>query len=61
MGLTQIIIDFREAYDSGEIYTTLSESGVSMKLVRLTKMCLNKTCSKVHIGKYLTHFLFSMV
>jgi hypothetical protein len=25
-----------------------------MKLVRLIKMCLNKTYSKVHIGKYLS-------
>jgi hypothetical protein len=26
-----------------------------MKLVRLIKMCLNETCSKVRIGKYLSH------
>jgi hypothetical protein len=25
-----------------------------MKLVRLIKMCLNETYSKVHIGKYLS-------
>jgi hypothetical protein len=25
-----------------------------MKLVRLIKMCLNKTCSKVRIGKHLS-------
>jgi hypothetical protein len=25
-----------------------------MKLVRLIKMCLNETCSKVHIGKHLS-------
>jgi hypothetical protein len=23
-----------------------------MKLVRLTKMCLNETCNKVHIGRH---------
>jgi hypothetical protein len=28
--------------------------GVPMKLVRLIKMCLNETNSKVHIGKYLS-------
>jgi hypothetical protein len=26
-----------------------------MKLVRLIKMCLNETYSKVHIGKQLSH------
>jgi hypothetical protein len=25
-----------------------------MKLVRLIKMCLNETCSKVHIGEHLS-------
>jgi hypothetical protein len=32
----------------------LTEFGVSMKLVRLNKMCLNETYSKVHIGKHLS-------
>jgi hypothetical protein len=30
------------------------EFGVPMKLVRLVKMCLNETYSKVHIGKHLS-------
>jgi hypothetical protein len=30
------------------------EFGVPMKLVRLIKMCLNETYSKVSIGKYLS-------
>jgi hypothetical protein len=30
------------------------EFGVPLKLVRLTKMCLNKTCSRVHTGKHLS-------
>jgi hypothetical protein len=30
----------------------LIEFGISIKLVRLIKMCLNKTQSKVHIGKH---------
>jgi hypothetical protein len=30
------------------------EFWVPMKLVRLTEMCLNKTYSKIHIGKHLS-------
>jgi hypothetical protein len=36
------------------LYNILLEVGVPMKLVRLIKMCLSKTCSKVHIGKHLS-------
>jgi len=36
------------------LYNTLIEFGMPMKLVRLIKMCLNETCSKVHIGKNLS-------
>jgi hypothetical protein len=32
----------------------LTDFGVPMKLDRLIKMCLNETCTKVHIGKYLS-------
>jgi hypothetical protein len=35
-------------------YNTLIEFGVSMKLVRLIKMCLNERYSKIHINKYLS-------
>jgi hypothetical protein len=35
------------------MYNILIHFGVPMKLVRLIKMCLHKTCSKVHIGKHL--------
>jgi hypothetical protein len=39
----------------GEVfYGTLIEFGVSMKPVRLIKMCLNETYSKVHIGKHMS-------
>jgi hypothetical protein len=31
-----------------------SELGVPKKLVKLIKMCLNETCSKVRIGKLLS-------
>jgi hypothetical protein len=33
------------------LYNILIEFGVPMKLI---KICLNETCSKVHIGKYLS-------
>jgi hypothetical protein len=36
------------------LYNILIEFGVLMKLVRLIKMCLNETYSKVRIGKHLT-------
>jgi hypothetical protein len=35
------------------LYNILIEFGVSMELVRLTKMCLNETYNKVRIGTYL--------
>jgi hypothetical protein len=36
------------------LYNILIEFGLSMKLVRLIKMCLNETYSKVRIGKHLS-------
>jgi hypothetical protein len=43
------------------LYNILLEFGVPKKLVRLSKMCLNETYSKVHIGKLLSeNFLFRM-
>jgi len=33
------------------LYNTVIEFGTPTKLLRLTKMCLNKTYSKVHTGK----------
>jgi hypothetical protein len=53
----QRFIDFKKAYDSvwkEVLYNILIESRVPMKLVRLIKMCLNETCSKVCIGKHLS-------
>jgi hypothetical protein len=47
----------QEAYDSVRrevLYNILIVSGVPMKLVRLIKMCLCETYSKVHIGKHLS-------
>jgi hypothetical protein len=53
----QLFIDFRKAYDSVTrevLYNILVEFGVPKKLVRLIKMCLNETYSKVRIGKLLS-------
>jgi hypothetical protein len=36
------------------LYNILIEFGVPMKLVRLIKICLNETYSKVSIGKHLS-------
>jgi hypothetical protein len=54
----QLFIDFNEAYDTLRrevLYSILREFGVSMKLVRLIKMCFNVTYSKVLIGKHLSN------
>jgi hypothetical protein len=44
-------MDFKKAYDSvrREVLYTIVKN-----LVKLIKMCLNETCSKVHIGKHLS-------
>jgi hypothetical protein len=53
----QLFIDFKKAYDSVRrevLYNILIEFGITMKLVRLIKMCLNETYSRVRIGKHLS-------
>jgi hypothetical protein len=52
----QLFIDFKKAYDSLKrvLYNILLESGIPKKLVRLIKMCLNETYSKVCVGKHLS-------
>jgi hypothetical protein len=50
----QLFIHFKKTYDSVKIevlYNILLEFGVPKKLVRLIKMCLNETYSKVNVGK----------
>jgi hypothetical protein len=36
------------------LYNIVIEFGIYMKLVRLVKMCLNETYSKVRVGKHLS-------
>jgi hypothetical protein len=53
----QVFIDFKRAYDSVRmevLYNILIEFGTPMKLVRLIKMCLSETCSRVRVGKHLS-------
>jgi hypothetical protein len=53
----QLVIELKKAYDSVRrevLYNILIEFGVSMKLVRLIRMCLNEIYSKVNIGKHLS-------
>jgi sorting nexin-29 len=53
----QLFIDFKKAYDSVRrevLYNIHVEFGVPMKLVRLIKICLNETYSKVRICKHLS-------
>jgi hypothetical protein len=53
----QLFIDFKKAYDSVKrevLYIILLEFDIPKKLVRLTKMCLNETYSKVHTNKLLS-------
>ena len=52
----QLFIDFKKAYDSVRreaLYNILIEFGIPMKLVRLIKMCLNETYSRVRVGNHL--------
>jgi hypothetical protein len=50
----QLFVDFKKAYDSVKrevLYNILLEFGIPKKLVRLIKMCLNETYSKVHVDR----------
>jgi hypothetical protein len=54
----QLFVDCKKAYDSvmrEVLYNILIEFGIPLKLVRLIKMCLHKTYSRVWVGKHLSH------
>jgi hypothetical protein len=49
---------FRMAYDSVRrevLCNILIQFGILMKIVRLTKMCLNETYIKVHLSRYFSY------
>ena len=53
----QLFIDFKKSYDSIRrkvLYNILIEFFILMNLVRLIKMCLNETYSRVRVGKNLS-------
>ena len=55
----RLFIDFKKACYSvrwgGDVfYNILFDFGIYMKVVRLTKMCLNETCSRVWVDKHLS-------
>jgi hypothetical protein len=56
----QLFIDFKKAYDSVTrevIYNILLLFGITKKLVRLIKTCLNETYCKVRRGKFCLNVL----
>ncbi|KAJ4451163.1 hypothetical protein ANN_02605 [Periplaneta americana] len=53
----QLFIDTKKVYDSVKreiVYNILIELGIPKKLVRLIKMCLSETYSRVRIGQFLS-------
>jgi hypothetical protein len=53
----QVLIGFKKAscsFGKEVLYNIIIEFGVPMELVRLIKMCLNDTYSKVHTNKHLS-------
>jgi hypothetical protein len=52
----QLFIDLKKAYDSIRrevLYNIFIEFGISMKGIRLIKMCLNETYSRLRVRKHL--------
>ena len=53
----QLFIDFKKAYASFKrevLYNILTEFGIPKKLVRLIKICLSETYSRVRVGRFLS-------
>ena len=50
------LCDFKKVYVSlrmDDLYNSLIKFGISMEMVRLIKMCMNETYSRVWLGKHL--------
>ena len=55
--MPRLLIDFKKAYDTLRrkvLYNISIELGIPMKHVRLIKMCLTATYSRVRVGKKLS-------
>ena len=55
-----LFIDFNKTYVSGRmevLSNILIQFGIAVKLVRLIKMCLNETFSRVRVGKHMCDML----
>jgi hypothetical protein len=53
----QLFVDFKQAYDSVRrefFYNIDIEFGITMKLVKLVKMCLNETYSRDRVCKHMS-------
>jgi hypothetical protein len=50
----QLFIDFKTAVRREVLYNILIEFGIPRKLVRLIKICLSETYSRVRVGKNLS-------
>jgi len=63
--MCRLFIDFKTAYDLVRmevLYNILIEFGIHIKILSLTKCVLNKTYSRVRVGKNLCDmFLLRMV
>jgi len=51
----KLFIDYKKVYDSLRrevLYNIIIEFDIPMQLVKLINMCLNETCSRVWVGRY---------
>jgi len=58
----QLFLDFKKACDSvrrAVLYNILKEFGIPMQLVRLIKVCLTETFSRIRVGNHLSDYLYS--
>jgi hypothetical protein len=52
--ISYLYISRKPMTQEGFLYDILIEFGIPVKLVRLIKMCLNETYSRVRVGKHLS-------